>query len=1029
MRSSLGVLLTLVVLACEVGTSYAADWNNGTVSLSWELSPPSAAARGKQISATAACNYNANMAAGKEWEYGSPSVSFEWQYQPDGSAVGNASDTATGGAAGSLSYKSQRTILYNTASRAAGDKTVKVRAHVTGTITDYGPDGEKGTADDIPYTVDQWSDWLAANLTVFDIFVCQSDPVFADGSPMAIAAGGGAIDSQVHRATLSVMAHLSGYAPLSGVELEFTITSEDHKEVAPAFVGGSCVTTDADGWADGIVLSGDAVCEIVIEVAHDGQVLDTISVFTEEGQRGDELWSFDPPYLLGEGSTSDVSIHLLRSGDGEPIDGHGLVFMVDSVKLRDGQTVTENLAGYAFFSGNTLHSDSLGSATDTLTAGSEIEQCEIIYIAVEDQDVWKRGSPLHKVRRDTAKHGKKAGIRLYKTNTLDEVLDWTDIKLVPQNDDKLYVGLVLEAESQAAYDALPADYSAFGYRVPVDEYNLPPERPDLKEFVLTKWKYDANAKWAWYHLKDTPGQYGSEAGLPVTYFGNFDQERDGTSEFFGIDNAHISAPFGDHEPNMYYWGEKLLAAGLRSRGIAHPRLDSGSNDHRKAVAGARQNGGYETGRPQTSDDLEFVRSGGVEKIVLTLRNTENDDTWKYPGIWLDMTHVLVKNQADIFLVSGHGNHSGYCEGDYGAKFKFRWDEVGGHWNKDLKWLGMALCWTADYDGGIIGCAANTLSTPQDDTRPGLEWARLVIGDLQGHGVFGFAGYGWSGRDYQEMLGQDFGEELFGTKLQNAVPVATAWLDSWAPNWASFAKTAKIDRGNGKSKWPAAIVGKRGGAGGYFTNETAINLEDVASDTVNVTYVFRMDGYAQMYTQVSPFETYSHVRGEGAPDKNREMSRQSGVWDEVSLSVNRPLTIVGNMTANGNVSPVFKSGGDNGACTVVGAVTLSWSAPGHPDNGTRLADYEVQVFREDLAAANRDWPIAVRGPDLTKAAEPDAVGLVGSYFRGNAEQPAVTIAGLEAGKRYFWRVRAKDEKGKWGHWSAFRFFDTGNQGGE
>jgi len=160
-------LAAIGLLASLAATSLAANWTGGSISLDWELAPPSTAAKGEEFDATAACNYNANMAAGKEWEYGSPSISFEWAYPPDGSAVGAGSDTGTGGSGGGFSYKSQRTVVYNTASAAVDDKTVKVRAHVTGTIIDYGPDEEKGTADDVTYTIDEWSDWLEADLTTF----------------------------------------------------------------------------------------------------------------------------------------------------------------------------------------------------------------------------------------------------------------------------------------------------------------------------------------------------------------------------------------------------------------------------------------------------------------------------------------------------------------------------------------------------------------------------------------------------------------------------------------------------------------------------------------------------------------------------------------------------------------------------------------------------------------------------------------------------------------------------------------------
>ena len=181
MRRRLQCLAAIGLLAVLAAPSFAANWTSGSIDLTWELAPLSTAAKAEEFDATAACNYNANMAAGKQWEYGSPSISFEWQYQPDGSQVGDDQDTGTGGSGGGFSYKSQRTIVYNTASAKVDDKTVKVRAHVTGTITDYGPDEEKGTEDDVTYTIDQWSDWLEANLSIYTVAILQCPAYFVPG--------------------------------------------------------------------------------------------------------------------------------------------------------------------------------------------------------------------------------------------------------------------------------------------------------------------------------------------------------------------------------------------------------------------------------------------------------------------------------------------------------------------------------------------------------------------------------------------------------------------------------------------------------------------------------------------------------------------------------------------------------------------------------------------------------------------------------------------------------------------------------
>ena len=111
----------------------------------------------------------------------------------------------------------------------------------------------------------------------------------------------------------------------------------------------------------------------------------------------------------------------------------------------------------------------------------------------------------------------------------------------------------------------------------------------------------------------------------------------------------------------------------------------------------------------------------------------------------------------------------------------------------------------------------------------------------------------------------------------------------------------------------------------------------------------------------------------------------------------------------------------GAPPVTSPVTLSWSAPGHPESAT-ISEYEIQVFREDTAATNRDWPDGRPGPDLTKSAAGDTEGLLHTYSTGGAAQYQVPNNHLDGGgKLYFWRVRAKDQNNRWSHWSAFYMF--------
>lgn len=84
------------------------------------------------------------------------------------------------------------------------------------------------------------------------------------------------------------------------------------------------------------------------------------------------------------------------------------------------------------------------------------------------------------------------------------------------------------------------------------------------------------------------------------------------------------------------------------------------------------------------------------------------------------------------------------------------------------------------------------------------------------------------------------------------------------------------------------------------------------------------------------------------------------------------------------------------------ITFQWTPPADPD-GDRIADYHFELSeREDMR-----WPLSTNFYKLlSKTAD-----------RGKARY-RVPHAGLLAPDRlYHWRVRAKDEKGVWGPWSA------------
>jgi hypothetical protein len=100
---------------------------------------------------------------------------------------------------------------------------------------------------------------------------------------------------------------------------------------------------------------------------------------------------------------------------------------------------------------------------------------------------------------------------------------------------------------------------------------------------------------------------------------------------------------------------------------------------------------------------------------------------------------------------------------------------------------------------------------------------------------------------------------------------------------------------------------------------------------------------------------------------------------------------------------------NGGSSAGTRITFAWSPAKDPD-GDRIADYQFQLSdREDLL-----YPVS---PNFSRL-----VTLVSGRCE---EKLALPRAGLlAAGGKYWWRVRAKDEKGVWGPWSPTWSFTAG-----
>lgn len=158
-----GLLLTALTLPC-----LAADpWAGGAVTIAWELLPPPLIGAGEEIQAVASANYDPGFPEGKQWKYQSATFTFVWQFLPDGQGSSTIDypgwEQATGG---SVPGRSSATAVFWSKSTATGDRSISVKAKMTGTIIDFGLDGHEGGGDDTACDVESESCTIEVSLTV-----------------------------------------------------------------------------------------------------------------------------------------------------------------------------------------------------------------------------------------------------------------------------------------------------------------------------------------------------------------------------------------------------------------------------------------------------------------------------------------------------------------------------------------------------------------------------------------------------------------------------------------------------------------------------------------------------------------------------------------------------------------------------------------------------------------------------------------------------------------------------------------------
>ena len=327
---------------------------------------------GAEFQAIASAHYDPDMVAETQWEYaGSPTVSFQWEFLPDGTSVTISTDPIEGDPLGGCFTKSTATAAYSSVSSQVDDKTVKVQAHVTGTILDYGPDGQKGTGDDALCGIDKKSIWLSEDLTSYELTV----------SPDAVVIMAGAKPNPVHRTAITAYVAPAG---LTGTINFYLAIDSGQGNNMPATFSSPCAPL-VNGQADTVLTSSNAIERIDVEVDYewDHDNCRTTSVWSQPPECD---WLVQPGYLEPD-STATVTVTLTLYGD--PVPGHGITFRVAEVRLPSGEYVDEDLQQYAAFDEpSTVLTDVAGSASAILRAGPNVADCSIIYLAIDDNDVW-----------------------------------------------------------------------------------------------------------------------------------------------------------------------------------------------------------------------------------------------------------------------------------------------------------------------------------------------------------------------------------------------------------------------------------------------------------------------------------------------------------------------------------------------------------------------------------------------------------------------------------------------------------------
>jgi hypothetical protein len=463
---------------------------------------------------------------------------------------------------------------------------------------------------------------------------------------------------------------------------------------------------------------------------------------------------------------------------------------------------------------------------------------------------------------------------------------------------------------------------------------------------------------------------------------------------------------GDESQNEEGQDGWCLAKGLATadsqyiiRGVAHP---SNGVDYDSAVEEKDDaKGGERWGRPVAN--LEFVQSGGVEKIVVTPYDSR-DLAWYLPGFYDDLDYAFVRNPAYVFYGSGDGGRprptrvAGLQFTEDGEYYTIGKMTEG--WTDELEWMMITSCSVSEFDGKIVGYYGNVAKPQHDssstmywvhDMKPGLQISKRLLGELKAHGVLGFAGNGWTGERWM-------GKFLKSLKTKS---ISDAWKETW--------RTQPDDDYHKEFKPPTFI------ARTSRITERFATLSD-ADETTNAISVWgRLDsGYGSVYVKDSREEAFG---GAG---------QLSGYDYVASYDLSNTIPNFPNhFTVNGTATkldhwrirnsrkdpPRFAEQTVLSLSKATGSIQWSYSAGMPTDwDGDAIASYQIQIVQE----VDDIWFGDNTKPDFSKLFTPSVETATASFSLSS-------VATWNDGFIYYFRVRAKDVRDQHSNWSPWYIF--------